>query len=109
MTSETRTTGQRRISRMGRLYERELPGGGYVAVDVSLEQEGSRSVPRTVVYVERRSDQQRRSGHEPPVIAVAACDESTPLFSDMLRIARDNVEIARALLDWQAQREEHVA
>lgn len=108
MNSETRTTGERRIARMGRLYERELPGGGYVAVDVNLADEGDRQVPRTIVYVERRGEPERRSGHAPPVIAAAECDENAPLFSDMLRIARDNVEIARALLDWQAQREEQV-
>lgn len=108
MNSTIRTTGERRVSRTGRLYERELPGGGYVAVDVSFEKAGDREVPRTVVCVERRSDEVRRSGHVPPVIASADCDETAPLFSDMIRIARDNVEIARALLDWQAQREEHV-
>lgn len=95
----------RRNSRTGRLYERELPGGGFVAIDVAVEQSGEREIPHTRVYVERRADLQRRFGHEPPVIAESEAGDTSPEFTDFLRIARDNVAIARALLDWQADRE----
>ena len=98
----------KRNSRTGRLYERELPGGGYVAIDVSVETRGNDAVPHTRVFVERRSDAVRRSGHVPPCIAEAEADDSTTAFSDLLRIARDNVAIARALLDLDTAREEHV-
>lgn len=98
----------KRNSRTGRLYERELPGGGYVAIDVSVETRGNDAVPHTRVFVERRSDTVRRSGHVPPCIAEAEADDSTTAFSDLLRIARDNVAIARALLDLDTAREEHV-
>src|SRR5689334_24491855 len=76
----------KRNSRTGRLYERELPGGGFVAIDVSLETRGSEAVPHTRVFVERRSDVVRRSGHVPPCIAEADADDSTTAFSDLLRI-----------------------
>jgi hypothetical protein len=98
----------KRNSRIGRLYERELPGGGYVAIDVSVETRGEDAVPHTRVFVERRSEAVRRSGHMPPCIAEADADDSTTEFSDLLRIARDNVAIARALLDLDAVREENV-
>jgi len=98
----------KRNSRTGRLYERELPGGGYVAIDVSVEARGGDAVPHTRVFVERRSEAVRRSGHVPPCIAEAEADDSTTAFSDLLRIARDNVAIARALLDLGTAREEHV-
>jgi hypothetical protein len=97
----------KRNSRIGRLYERELPGGGYVAIDVSVETRGEDAVPHTRVFVERRSESVRRSGHAPPCIAEADADDSTTEFSDLLRIARDNVAIARALLDLEAVREEN--
>ena len=97
----------KRNSRIGRLYERELPGGGYVAIDVSVETRGEDVVPHTRVFVERRSESVRRSGHVPPCIAEADADDSTTEFSDLLRIARDNVAIARALLDLEAVREEN--
>ena len=98
----------KRNSRIGRLYERELPGGGFVAIDVSVETRGDDAVPHTRVFVERRSEAVRRSGHAPPVIAEADADDSTTEFSDLLRIARDNVAIARALLDLDTVREENV-
>ena len=98
----------KRNSRTGRLYERELPGGGFVAIDVNIETRGNEAVPHTRVFVERRSEAVRRSGHMPPCIAEADADDSTTAFSDLLRIARDNVAIARALLDLDVVREEHV-
>jgi hypothetical protein len=108
VVTEKRTTTERRVSRTGRLYERELPGGGFVAIDVSLEAAGDEAIPRTRVWVERRSEADRRSGHTAPVIAEADGDEASAQFTDMLRIARDNVAIARALLDLRSDAEQHV-
>ena len=76
------------------VYRRELPGGGYVAIDVRRETQ----VLRTRVSVERRSRDERRDGHRPIVIAEADGDERSPGFAELYRIAADNAAIARALL-----------
>jgi hypothetical protein len=76
------------------VYRRELPGGGYVAIDVKREPE----VARTRVSVERRSKDERRDGHRPVVIAEVVGDERSPGFAELYRIAADNAAIARALL-----------
>lgn len=76
------------------VYRRELPGGGYVAIDVKRET----SALRTRVSVERRSRGERRDGHRPIVIAEADGDERSPGFAELYRIAADNAAIARALL-----------
>ena len=101
------------------LYRRDLPGGGYVAIDVSgssvleaSEHRGSaqgasqreHEVPRTRIYVERRSDMNRRSGHEPPVIAEVMGEVSPSEAGELYRMAADNVAVARALLAWQSRR-----
>jgi hypothetical protein len=76
------------------IYRRELPGGGYVAIDVRREPE----LARTRVSVERRSKDERRDGHRPVVIAELDGDERSPGFVELYRIAADNAAIARALL-----------
>lgn len=76
------------------VYRRELPGGGYVAIDV---RRGTAAL-RTCVSVERRSRDERRDGHRPVVIAEAEGDERSPAFGELYRIAADNAAIARALL-----------
>lgn len=78
-----------------RVYRRELPGGGYVAIDVHRERE----VPLTSVSVERRAKHERRPGHEPVVIAQAHGDERSPAFADLYRMATDNAAIARKMLE----------
>lgn len=78
------------------LYQRELPGGGYVHVEeVSLD---NTETHRAHVTVERRTDPTRRDGHEPPVIARAEGRSGQGVFGELLRIAQDNVAIAKALL-----------
>jgi hypothetical protein len=76
------------------VYRRELPGGGYVAIDIKREPEFA----RTRVSVERRSRDDRRDGHRPVVIAEVDGDERSPGFAELYRIAADNAAIARALL-----------
>jgi hypothetical protein len=78
----------------GPIYRRELPGGGYVAIDVKRDPE----LARTRVSVERRSRDERRDGHRPVVIAEVEGDERSPGFAELYRIAADNAAIARALL-----------
>jgi len=77
-----------------RLFHRDLPGGGYVAIELS----GTSGADRRVrVIVERRGDRTRRHGHHPPCIVE---EEWKPErgFGELYRIACDNVAIARGLL-----------
>jgi len=79
------------------VYQRELPGGGYVHVQ---EEDGLRDTDthRAHVTVERRTDPTRRDGHVPPIIASAEGKGSQAVFGELLEIAKDNVAIAKALL-----------
>jgi hypothetical protein len=77
------------------VYRRELPGGGFVAIDVRRGSEFA----RTCVSVERRAKHERRPGHKPVVIAQADGDERSPAFGELYRMATDNAAIARAILE----------
>ncbi len=79
------------------VYERELPGGGFVQVEEG-EAEGQPETPRASVAVERRRDPARREGHLPPVIAAEEGSAVESLLRRLVEIASDNVEIARRLL-----------
>jgi hypothetical protein len=84
-----------------RLYVRDLPGGGYVAIDLvtdALPEQGMPCCAR--VAVERRTTHDRRAGHEPPVIAEAQGESRSQVFGELYRVACDNVAVARGLLRW---------
>ncbi|GAC1318588.1 MAG: hypothetical protein NVSMB22_00600 [Chloroflexota bacterium] len=83
------------------LYSRDLPGGGYVAIE-AIPREGPGYSAR--ISVERRADPSRRLGHSPPVIAELQGDSRADVFEELYRIAADNVAVARGILRWQAQR-----
>jgi hypothetical protein len=76
------------------VYRRELPGGGYVAINVMRERE----VSRTRVLVEHRVADDRGE-NEPLIIAEVDGDERSESFTGMYRIAADNAAIARAILE----------
>lgn len=77
-----------------RLFHRDLPGGGYVAIELT----GPASADRRVrVVVERRSDRARRTGHAPPIIHDEAWTPDRGI-GELYRMACDNVAIARGLL-----------
>lgn len=76
------------------LYERKLPGGGFVQV----EEDAVDDVHRGRIAVERRADPDRRDGHVPPIIASAEGASSQNVIRQLLEIASDNVAIARELL-----------
>lgn len=78
-----------------RLFHRDLPGGGYVAIELSAAAPTSDRLVR--VIVERRGDRNRRLGHRPPVIIEEGWRPAEG-FGDLYRIACDNVAIARGLL-----------
>lgn len=77
------------------LYQRELPGGGFVHVH---EEAADEAVHRGHVAVERRTDPDRRDGHEPPIIAMAEGASAQSVIRQLLEVATDNVAIATALL-----------
>lgn len=115
-----------------RLYHRELPGGGYVTIELvrdgtdeialveqtlerrtdALRREGHVAPAVAVadgrpcrgrVSVERRALADRRSGHEVPVIAEVERDDVGAVFNELYKIASDNVAVARGLLHWKAR------
>jgi hypothetical protein len=77
-----------------RLFHRDLPGGGYVAIELATTV-GAERVAR--VIVERRGDRGRRHGHRPPIILEEDWKAERG-FGELYRIACDNVAIARGLL-----------
>jgi len=90
------------------LYRRELPGAGYVAIELTSGLEGAdsedserKSLIR--VYVERRASEERRAGHAPPVVAQFAGDHEAPEVAELYRMASDNAALARALIAWQGR------
>jgi hypothetical protein len=78
-----------------RLFHRDLPGGGYVAIELAGAASAARRTVR--VIVERRSDRTRRVGHRPPIILEEEWQPERG-FGELYRMACDNVAIARGLL-----------
>jgi hypothetical protein len=85
-------------SKVGRLYWRELPGGGYVALDVVEEPAHAGGYFVGTITVERRADAARRKGCSPPIIAEARAPTSGSLVHHLLPIARSNPAIGSAIL-----------
>src|SRR5207247_6128668 len=87
-----------------RVYRRELPGAGYVAIDVTpaerdtTDDHAEIEQSRVCVYVERRASEERRAGHVPPLVAEFAGDDRAPEVGELYRMAADNAALARALL-----------
>lgn len=81
-----------------RLFHRDLPGGGYVAIELGVH-EGP-NARRVRVIVERRCDRARRAGHRPPVILDEPWNPERGI-GELYRFACDNVSIARGLLQLQ--------
>jgi len=93
-----------------RVYRRELPGAGYVAIDVmrtvdASDEQEEVEPSRVCVFVERRASEERRLGHTPPVVAEFAGDYRAPEVGELYRMAADNAALARALLQWQGRRQ----
>lgn len=84
------------------LYIRELPGGGFVSIEGRTP--GNGTPCQGALFVERRSDPERRIGHEPPAVIETAGDSQSAVFTELVEVANSNVAIAAALLRWQAGR-----
>ena len=102
------------VSRSTRLYRRELPGAGYVAIDLTQAHAESMQAPqitevgRIRLCVERRADEDRRAGHRPPIVAEFIGDHRAPEVGELYRMAADNAALARALIEWQGRRQRKV-
>ena len=81
------------------LYTRSLPGGGYVAIDCVRQPSGHNAR----LWVERRADPLRRSGHVPPVVAQSHDDDAERAVAALQEIAADNVALAQAIRRWQSR------
>jgi hypothetical protein len=92
------------------IYRRQMPGGGYVEVELdALPDDAARDARggpmRGRVVMERRADPGRRSGHPAPVVAELAGDDRDELMADLFRLAQDNAALARSLMRMHAARE----
>ena len=87
------------------LYSRTLPGGGFVAIDATPVELAGAMCHRARLWVERRADVTRRTGHAPPVIAQCTGDDPEVAATELRAIAADNVRLALAMRQWaQARR-----
>jgi hypothetical protein len=66
------TGSERLVADLSQLYHRELPGGGYVAIEMVVDGDTTDAAELDRVAVERRGDEARRSGHQPPSFTVPA-------------------------------------
>jgi hypothetical protein len=92
-----------------RVYRRDLPGAGFVAIelsqgDASADDGSVQDTPRVRISVERRGSESRRVGHTPPVVAEIDGDDTAADIGELYRVAADNVALARALIEWQTRR-----
>lgn len=101
-------TSSESVETSTRLYRRELPGAGYVAIDLTRsadDPDGAQGADnsRIRLYVERRADEERRVGHNPPMVAEFAGDHRAAEVGELYRMAADNAALARALIEWQGR------
>jgi len=83
---------------MKRVHLRELPGGGFAAIDVGSHRSmWHRRVFQGSLVIERRSAP-RREGHRPPVIATANGRDVEAVVRQLLPILQNDPAIGSALL-----------
>ena len=85
-------------------YHRLMPGGGYVEIEIQPIVEGESRRSRGRLIVERRSEQGRRIGHQPPTVTEIEHDDVDVLIAELFQLARDNAALARQLMQWQSAR-----
>jgi hypothetical protein len=66
------TRSERMVADLSELYHRELPGGGYVAIEMVSELDAADMRELERIAVERRGDESRRFGHQPPSFSMPA-------------------------------------
>lgn len=81
------------------VYYRTLPGGGFVAIEVTQSRTlMGRSKYDGELVVERRADQRRRIGHDAPVIARTQAPSIARIFHELFPVAESNVTVATRVL-----------
>jgi hypothetical protein len=83
------------------LYARPLTTGGYVAIEAS---QPAGAAYRACVYVERRADPLRRSGHAPPVVAEFEGPTRLSVMHELYRVAADDELLERGMAQWAVTR-----
>jgi hypothetical protein len=64
------TGSERMVADLSQLYHRELPGGGYVAIEMVSDADVTGITELERIAVERRGDETRRLGHQPPTFSL---------------------------------------
>src|SRR5215207_741124 len=84
-----------------RMYRRSLPGGGFVAIDVTcVASLFRRTQYHGVVIAERRAGP-RPASHSPPVVARAFGSSAESVVRQLLPTAQYNPALGAALLTYQ--------
>jgi hypothetical protein len=106
MLDQQQDVGQESARGQSALYRRPMPGGGYVDVEMEVVREHADGTGRAYgrLILERRSDQSRRTGHQPPVVAEVSGDDVDEVLAHLFSLAQDNAALARSLMRWQSAR-----
>ena len=81
------------------LYRRQLPGGGFVAIEVTAIRTllGQRKYHGEII-VEQRAELERREGHAAPTVAVAEGDSVASVLHELFPLAHSNSLVANQVL-----------
>jgi hypothetical protein len=87
------------------LYTRQMPGGGYVRVELVVSDRGNVASERRRgrVVIEPRNASPRRDDASPLVVEEVEGDDENEVVAELFRIARDNAAIARRVLRRRAE------
>lgn len=87
------------------IYERQLPGGGFVIIEATPVRNllGQRRY-RGEVVVERRADNDRRVGHQAPVVASTEAATLGTVLHELFPVAHSNTALASKCLAAARQR-----
>jgi hypothetical protein len=82
------------------LYTRDMPGGGYVRVELVVSDRGNIAHERVAgrVIIEPRDPSPRRDDKAPLVVEQVEGEDENMVVAELFRIARDNAAIARRVL-----------
>lgn len=87
------------------LYTREMPGGGYVKVELVVSDRGAvaTELRKGRVVIEPRKASPRRDDAKPLVVEEVEGEDENVVVAELFRIARDNAAIARRVLRRRAE------